>query len=79
MHSEGNEALAQVAQRICGCPIPGGIQGQDGWDPGQPNLVGGNPAHRRGVWNQMMSIVPSNLFPRFIEWLTDLLNRTTVK
>lgn len=26
----------------CGCPIYGGIQGQIGWDPGKPNLVGGN-------------------------------------
>ena len=25
-----------------GCPIPGGAQGQVGWGPGQPELVGGN-------------------------------------
>ena len=25
----------------CGCPIPGGAQGQVGWDPGQPDLLGG--------------------------------------
>jgi len=31
------------------CPIPGGTQGQVGWDPGQPELVGGSPAHSRGV------------------------------
>lgn len=36
-------------QRGCGCPIPGGIQGQVGWGPGQPELVGGNPAHDRGI------------------------------
>ena len=23
----------------CGCPIPGGVQGQVGWGPGQPGLV----------------------------------------
>ena len=23
----------------CGCPIPGGAQGQVGWGPGQPELV----------------------------------------
>jgi len=30
------------------CPIPGGAQGQGGWGPGQPELVGGSPAHGRG-------------------------------
>ena len=38
-HWEGDEALAQAAQRSCGCPIPGGAQGQVGWSPGQPGLV----------------------------------------
>jgi len=28
-----------AAQRGCGCPIPGGVQGQVGWGPGQPGLV----------------------------------------
>ena len=23
----------------CGCPVPGGVQGQVGWGPGQPGLV----------------------------------------
>jgi len=32
-----------------GCPIPAGIQGQDGWDPGQPCLVVGSPAHGDGL------------------------------
>jgi len=40
LYSEGGKALAQVAQRSCGCPIPGGVQGQAGWGPGQPGLVG---------------------------------------
>jgi len=40
-------ALKQVAQRSCGCPIPGGIQGQVGWGPEQPDLVHGSPAHSR--------------------------------
>ena len=31
--------LEQAAQRGCGCPIPGGVQGQVGWGPGQPGLV----------------------------------------
>lgn len=29
------EALEQVAQRNCGCPIPGNIQGHVGWSFGQ--------------------------------------------
>ena len=38
--------LSRVAgQPHCGCPIPGGVQGWIGWGPGQPGLVGGNPAH----------------------------------
>ena len=40
------------AQGDCGCPIPGGIQGQDGCGCGQPGLVVGDPAHRRGVETQ---------------------------
>jgi len=40
--------LEQIAQRISGrCPIPGGIQDQVGWGPGQPDLLGGNTAHSR--------------------------------
>lgn len=34
---EGGKALAQVAQRSCGCSIPG----QVGWVPEQPDLVEG--------------------------------------
>ena len=48
-NSSGGEALEQVAQRNCAWPIPGGIQGQAGWGPGQPDLVGGVPAHGGGV------------------------------
>ena len=33
--------LKQAAHRSCGCPIPGGVQGQVGWGPGQPGLVNG--------------------------------------
>ena len=31
----------------CGCPIPGGAQGQAGWGPRQPELMGSIPAHGR--------------------------------
>ena len=38
-HSEGGDALEQVAQGGCGCSIPGGIQGQAGYGSGQPGVV----------------------------------------
>ena len=43
------DTLEQVAQRDCGCPIPGGIQGQVGCGSGQPGLVIGEPAQSQGV------------------------------
>ena len=49
LHHEGGEALAQVAQRNCGCPLPGSAQGQVGWAFEQPGLVEGVPAHGRGL------------------------------
>ena len=52
-------ALAQAAQRHCGCLIPGGAQGQAGWGPGKPDEVGVVLAHGRG-WIQMGTVVPSN-------------------
>ena len=48
-YSQGGEALAQTAQRSCGCPIPEGTQDQVGCSPRQLELEGGNPAHGRGV------------------------------
>jgi len=48
-HPEGGDALEQVAQGGCGCPIPGGIQGQAGCGSGQPGLVVGDPAHSKEV------------------------------
>ena len=47
--TEGGDALEQVAKRGCGCPIPGGIQGQAGCGSGQPGLVVGDPAHSKGL------------------------------
>ena len=46
-YSEGCEALEQVSEGGCGCPMSGGIQGQAGQIPGQPDLVGGNSSHSR--------------------------------
>ena len=49
----------QAVQRGCGCPIPVGVQGQVGWGPEQPDLVGGSLVHGKG-WNQMIFKVPSD-------------------
>lgn len=35
------EDSGTAVQKSCGCPIPGGIQGQVAWGTGQPELVGG--------------------------------------
>ena len=45
----GSEALAQVAQRGGGYPIPGDIQGQTEWGCEQPDRAVGVPVHCRGV------------------------------
>jgi len=39
LHCESGKVLEQAAQIGCGCPIPGDVQGQVGWGPGQPGLV----------------------------------------
>ena len=49
LYQGSGELLEQAAQRGCGCPIPGGVQGQVEWSPGQPGLEGGVPAYSRGV------------------------------
>ena len=47
------EVLDQAAQTGCGCPVPGGVQGQIGWDLRHPGLVlnveVGGPACGRGL------------------------------
>jgi len=48
-YSEGGEALEQVAQRNCGFPIPGGIQGQVERGCGRSDLARGIPAHGKEV------------------------------
>ena len=54
--SEGSTSqrkLAQAAQRGCRCSVPGGVQDQVGWGPGQPGLVPdlevGSPACGKGL------------------------------
>ena len=46
---EGGEALAQAAQRSCGCPLPGRVQGQVGRSSEHPGLGKGVPARGRAV------------------------------
>jgi len=41
--------VTRVAQRSCGCPLPGSVQGQVGWSSDHPGLVEDVPAHGRGV------------------------------
>lgn len=31
--------MEQIAQKGCGCPVPGAVQSQVGWGLGQPGLV----------------------------------------
>ena len=42
-----------AVQRACGCSIPGGVQDQVGWGPGQPGLISdmevGGPGCGRGL------------------------------
>ena len=49
LYYESSEALEQVAQRRCGCPLCGSVRGQVGWSSEQPGLVEDVPAHGRGV------------------------------
>jgi len=49
LYSEGGEALAQVAQRSCGCPLPGSVQGQVGQGSERPGLAEGVLGHGRGT------------------------------
>lgn len=44
-----NSSTFQDAQRSCRRPILGGAQGEAGWSPWQPDLVGGSPDHGREV------------------------------
>ena len=65
LYSEGGEALAQVAQRSCGRPLPGSVQGQDGRGFEQAGLLEGVPA--------MIFKVPSNPNHSIILWFYDMV------
>lgn len=49
LHCEGAEALAQAAQKSCGCFITESIQGQTGWGFEQPGLLRRVLVHGREV------------------------------
>jgi len=49
VYCDDGEALEQVAKSICGCPLPGSVQGQVGWGFEQLGPVEGVPANGRGV------------------------------
>jgi len=51
----------KLPREVVDAPSLGGIRGQIGWGPGQPNLVGGSPARSREDWNWMIFKVLSNL------------------
>ena len=55
LHSEHQRVVRPwyCCPESCGCPIPGGVQGQAGWGPGQPDLVGYNQ-HTAEGWIQMV-------------------------
>ena len=59
--SEGSTSqrkLAQAAQRGCRCSVPGGVQDQVGWGPGQP----GWSSARSGGWQPCLWQGTQNLF-----------------
>jgi len=69
-------SLEEADQRISGCPIPGGVQGQVAWR--QPALVPdlgiGNPAHSREVGNRWSLIsLPTQAILPFYDSLTSYL------
>ena len=41
-YDKGEEALTQVTQRSCGCPLPGSLQARVGWGSEQPGLLTDN-------------------------------------
>jgi len=47
LYCEGGDALEQVAQRSCGCPLPGSAQSQAGRGSEQLDLVKDVPAYGR--------------------------------
>ncbi|NXH63816.1 UBP25 hydrolase, partial [Rhabdornis inornatus] len=67
LYSQSGEALAQVAQRSCGCPIPGSVQGQVGWGFVQPK-------GSRGICSMwILHLIPLFLLFSYMEALLYLI------
>jgi len=60
------------------CPIPGGAEGQVVWDPVQPELVGGSPAHGRGWREWALRSPPTQAILWFCDTASDPLITATV-
>lgn len=60
LHYECGQILKQVAQRDCGCPVPGSVQGQGEWD--LENLIKWKASlpMARGVQNRCTLKIPTN-------------------
>jgi len=55
LHYESGETLEQVAQRSCGCPVPGNVQGQVGRGFEQPDLMEVVAAHGKVVGTRSLN------------------------
>jgi len=59
--------LVQAAQRGCGCPIPGGVQGQVGWGPVLSGVVldlaVGNSVSTTFLFLSLVCHVAARIFP----------------
>ncbi|NXT77380.1 ABI3 protein, partial [Zapornia atra] len=72
--AKSGEGLEQAAQRGGGCPVPGGVQGQVGWGPGQPcvapGLEVGGPAYPPQISLLVLSAepLPTTLALRALRW-----------
>jgi len=60
-YSESGEVLEQLPREAVDAPsIPGGVEGQVGWGPGQADVLGGNQP-TTGIWNWMIFKVSFSL------------------
>lgn len=73
LHSEGDKALEQIAQRSHGCPIPE-VKSRVRWSPGQPDLVDGDPACCRAI--ELELYLRSLSTQAFLQFYIILLNET---
>ena len=79
LYYESGEVLEQLPREAVDAPsIPGGVQGQVGWGPGQPDLVNGEvggPAWQGGGDLGSLRSLPA----RAILWFCDLIRENRLK